>query len=271
VRRERIGSLALRAYPASFRSERGEEMLGALLDAGEDSTGAFVRGFASLIIGGCRQRARENGQLGARRLIADACCQSAVLLSVLNLSGLSERHLEPPPTWAWILLAAVLVCALLGRDRVGGICGVVLAGGLMFHQLGAQGGPGIEIIGHPGRAWFLGPEIVPFVCFAVMTFTPRIRAHDPRKLLWLIPTAVLFLIPETLVAALFLICMPLLGIILAAVDPRFAIVSVLLWTDAVAVSALLNVGLGLMTLTALLLAALITVARVRAITREIRA
>jgi len=43
VIRERIGRVALRAYPPAVRQARGLEMLGMLLDAGELSRRAFAR------------------------------------------------------------------------------------------------------------------------------------------------------------------------------------------------------------------------------------
>ncbi len=91
--RERIGGAALRAYPPPVRQARGPEMLGMLLDAGEQSRLAFVPERGSLVLGGLRERRAIAARAGTRRLIADACCQAVPiffvlwLISALNTAG----------------------------------------------------------------------------------------------------------------------------------------------------------------------------------------
>ena len=71
--RERIGQAALRAYPPAVRQTRGLEMLGMLLDAGEQSSRAFVRESGSLVLGGLRERRAITARAGTppvdRRLV----------------------------------------------------------------------------------------------------------------------------------------------------------------------------------------------------------
>jgi hypothetical protein len=67
VIRERIGQVALRAYPPAVREARGQEMLGMLLDAGEHSSLAFVRESGSVVLGGLRERGAITGRAGSRR------------------------------------------------------------------------------------------------------------------------------------------------------------------------------------------------------------
>ncbi len=85
--RERIGQAALRAYPPAVRQTRGLEMLGMLLDAGEQSNRAFVRESGSLVLGGLRERGAITARAGIRRLIADSCCQAVLIwLTLLMIS-----------------------------------------------------------------------------------------------------------------------------------------------------------------------------------------
>jgi hypothetical protein len=274
MRYQRLGSLALNAYPPSVRTVRGEEMLGTLLDAGEDSTGAFISGCASLVVGGLRERARENARIGARRLIADGFCQGAVLMGFYTLlAGIQERETPVPHgyihgwlVWKLVVVAAVLVFALLGRDRLAGLCGVGFAGYMLIHAYGlpASDAPGALVLYRWGIA---------LVCFAVMVLKPRIRAYGQRKLLWLIAgatVAVVSLMPQLAVAVAFvlLLGLPLLGMFLLPVDPRLAIASALLWADLFASATRGfhgHVRIGLVTIPVLLLTMLIVIARGKAL------
>lgn len=271
----RIGSVVLQAYPQRFRAERGEEMLGTLLDAGEDSTGAFIRGVASLLIGGLRERARENAQVGAGRLVADAFCQAAVFWSLLEL--LSDfSHYPQTPIWSLVLLAGVPVFALLGRDRLAGLCGVIAAVFVLTRGYGTplSGSEPVQL-GHPDFVFFVDRWVGPLVCFTIMVLRPRVRAHHRRRLIWLIPVSVVVIMAATpaLISAtlLFLIGLPLVGIILLPIDPRLAIASAVLWADIAAASTLGHTRLGLITLAAVMLAVLITFGRGKVLTRQTRA
>ena len=117
--RERIGQAALRAYPPAVRQTRGPEMLGMLLDAGEQSSRAFVRESGSLVLGGLRERRAITARAGTRRLIADACCQAVmILLMLLMIRALSTEVIAGPSQQLLVqgvVLAAILACAL---DRV---------------------------------------------------------------------------------------------------------------------------------------------------------
>jgi hypothetical protein len=266
-----FGSLVLRAYPRRVRAARGEEMLGTLLDAGEDSTGAFIRGIASLLISGLRERAGENAQVGARRLVADAFCQAAVFWSLLELLSDLRRYPQMP-VWGLVLLAGVPVFAILGRDRIGGLLGVaaavyVLTRGFDTPLSASEPMP----LGHPGFVFFAGRWLGPLICFTVMVVRPRVRVHDPRKIFLLIPVAALVLVSATTtvlipVTILFLIGLPLAGIILLPVDPRLAIASALLWADIGVTSTL-----GHVTLPAVAVVVLVTIGRGKVLARQTNA
>ena len=263
---ERIGSLALRAYPSDFRSVRGEEVLGTLLDAGEDSTGAFVRGCGSLLVAGLRERARSSLQVGTRRLVEDAFCLAAVLWSVYWLTSEAYRQTIEFPTWTLVLAAAVPVFALRGRDRLAGLCGLALAGYFLLRGYGVARLPGeLVSIGHPNHVFLLDRWLGPLVCFAVMVLKPRTRTSGTRRMAWIIPIAVLGVLWPPAVALLIIIGSPLLAIVLLPINPRLAIAATLVWIDVAAASTLGHVRLGLVTFPVLLLTVLIADARVRAL------
>jgi hypothetical protein len=249
-------------------------MLGTLLDAREDSVIAFVSGVASLLLGGARERARENARIGAGRLVADGFCLAAVLWSVVQELQYLTEHYELVPLWSVILLAGVPVFALLGRDRLAGLCGMTVAGYVLARNYDMTPS-GLEpvLLGHPGLVFFLDRWLGPLVCFTIMVLKPRTRAHDPRRLIWLTPAAVLLFAPATpvvlaSVALVLYLLFPLAGIVLLPIDPRLAIASAVFWADTVAASTLGHIRLGLITIPVVLLAVLVTIGRGKAISRR---
>lgn len=163
----RLGRLALRAYPADVRDECGEEMLGTLLDAGDDSRRAFARGIRSLLVGGALERARDNARVGNRRLVADAFCLAGVLSSLLELRQMTELPFGPP-VWTIVVLAGVPAFAVLGRDRMAGLCGLAVTVNALIVGFGvpaAQAGQGPLLLGHPGLVSFIDRWLGPAVCF----------------------------------------------------------------------------------------------------------
>ena len=120
--RERIGQAALRAYPPAVRQTRGLEMLGMLLDAGEQSGRAFGRESGSLVLGGLRERRAITARAGSRRLVADSCCQAVIILLMLWLFSALNTQLITGPSHQLLVqelvLAAILACALIGYERI---------------------------------------------------------------------------------------------------------------------------------------------------------
>jgi hypothetical protein len=112
VIRERIGQAALRTYPPAARQTRGLEMLGMLLDAGEQSDWVFVRDSGSLVLGGLRERRAIIARAGSRRLIADSCCKAVLIwLMLLIISRLNTQASAGPSQQLLIqegTLAAIL-------------------------------------------------------------------------------------------------------------------------------------------------------------------
>jgi hypothetical protein len=142
TRLERRCRLLLLAYPASYRRERAEEMLGTLLEATPQGRswphGRDVRG---LLVGGMRARAEVNRQLSLRVSLRTAAYAGILaflgFISVANLGGFARDALtaahrtEPlssyngPYLIALALIALTVALALADSRRV-----VVLIGAL---------------------------------------------------------------------------------------------------------------------------------------------
>ena len=187
--RKCVGVLILRLYPRSVRIERGDEMLGTLLDAGANSATAFVRESASLALAGVRARARASAQLPAARLLADAFRLAAVIWIAVSLAGISALAFAYPAGLGglelWLLLLwPVLTFSLLGYDRMAGLCGFAWVASV---QLPIALGP------YPA---LLAGSLVPLLGFIVMIISPRCRPSDARRLAWLLPTIAVSLIMQ---------------------------------------------------------------------------
>jgi hypothetical protein len=220
--RERIGRAVLRAYPRALRQARGLEMLGMLLDAGEQSCRAFVRESWSLVLGGLGERRAIARRAGNCRLIADSCCQAVLIwLTLLMISAVNIEIIAGPRQRLLIQevgLAAILALALIGFERIAAVTG--LAAIAAFGPVG----PHTQLV-------MLAKVLVPIACLLVMVLAPRQRPRDARRLVWLMPVAVLAALgpgghvglPEALAV------MSIGGLLRLPSDPRFAIACSLVW------------------------------------------
>ncbi len=219
---ERIGQAALRAYPPAARQTRGLEMLGMLLDAGEQSNWAFVRESGSLVLGGLRERGAIAARAGTRRLIADSCSQAVLIFLMLWLiRALSTEAIAGPSRQLMIqavVLAAILACALVGYERIAAVSG--LAALVAYGPLG----PRIQPV-------LLAMLLVAIGCLLVMVCGSRKRPRDPRRLLWLLPVCVLAALHAHAYVGLpeVLTVMSVGGLLRLFHDPRLAIACSLVW------------------------------------------
>jgi hypothetical protein len=131
---ERRCQRLLAAYPAEYRRERGDEILGTLLEATPESRDwPRARDVRALIIGGLRARAAAN-----RGLSTAANIRLALLLGVAiylsqyaasyvrgfaqSMAGPSTEHISAAAGWreltVGLLIAAVVTCAWRGRRRL---------------------------------------------------------------------------------------------------------------------------------------------------------
>jgi hypothetical protein len=224
--REDAARIALLAHPGSARAARGDEMLATLLDVSAGSGRRFLVELADLTRAGLRDRATVTARVGAPRLVADGLCLAAIWVATLDLVTLlaqRARGMEGPllalPSIA--LLAAALVLALIGLDRLAG------AAALMWTALRLP-----ELLHlHPGLSG-LAPEVLPLVCFTALLLAPRRRAPDPERLGWLlVPGGLLMLFgpgvgnSPVLFGAVVLGVLALMAfaVVLLPTDPRLAI------------------------------------------------
>lgn len=227
MNRERLARAALRALPRQLRALQGEEMLGTLLDASASASPArFVRELVDLLRAGFRARAMQTASIGARRLLADGFCRGAILVMTLDLSTLLAQRLdgmEHDPLLSWTsisLLAVILTTALIGAERLAGIA--ALAWTLARFP---------ELVAHNPTFNGVAPTIVPCICFGVLLVSPRRRALDLRRVLWLAACAVLVAAfgprgaggPITAVIGLAAILLVVAAVFRLTTDPRLAI------------------------------------------------
>ena len=223
--RERIGQAALRAYPPAVRQTRGLEMLGMLLDAGEQSNPAFARESGSLVLGGLRERRAITARAGTRRLIADSCCQAVLIwLTLWIISALNTEFIAGPSQQLLVqqvMLGAILACALIGFERIAAI------GGLAAFAASGPLGP----LGPHTQLVLFARGLVPIACLLVMVRAPRQRPRDPRRLLWLVPVIVLAALQPHAWVGLpeVLAVMSAGGLLRLFHDPRLAIACSLVW------------------------------------------
>jgi hypothetical protein len=232
---ERHCGLLLRAYPAAYRSERGEEIVGTLLETTpEGSAWPLPRDIRGLVVGGLQARAALN-----RRNTTAANLRVAVLVGVAAYLafavaqdlgqfaaelGYSRGH-ALPFNWPLLIVATLIVVTLvlawLSRRRP-----IVLAGAL----------PSAAALAVVGPWWpsTFGPVVTALACLAVLIAVAG-RERPDRRWLWLISPIVLAgllmagVLPgasleEADVLALYLLAtLAVVGIAWLAIDARLAI------------------------------------------------
>jgi hypothetical protein len=184
---ERHCQLLLRLYPVAYRGERGEEIIGTLLETTpEGRTWPLPRDIRGLAIGGLRARAQLNrcNTTAANLRVAVFVGVAAYLawIAAVNLGGLgyTAGHGWPfawPPVVLATLNVVTLVLAWLRLRRA-----VVLAGALPAAASLALAGPW-----HP---YDVGYAVAELTCLAVLVALAG-RERPDRRWLWLIGPIVL--------------------------------------------------------------------------------
>ena len=188
TRLERRCRLLLRLYPAAYRAERGEEILGTLLETTpEHRSWPLVRDVRAIAIGGLRARCALN-----RRRTTAANVRVAVVVGVaayLCLDAATWFHtthvaklctapfctqFAGPPWLGPALIAAAVVLACTCRRRVVILCAVLPAAVLVWLDAGST-------------SYVLGAPEVVLPCLTVLV----ILAGGPQRpgIGWLLPLA----------------------------------------------------------------------------------
>lgn len=241
---ERRCRLLLTVYPAEYRRERGEEILGTLLEATPQGRGwPRARDVRALITGGLRARAAAN-----RRLSTAADIRLGVLLGVawvlsafavgflldfaISSAGVATARETAASGWwellAGVLIAAAVTCAWRGRRRLLVACALLAAAAviwLLVHQ------PAYAIGGYVFTAMPAGAAGGLLLCLAALILLARRAERPARSWLWLIGLVVadslLGLMPGSLLLSwlrpVLLLTMFIVPIAWSAVDARPAL------------------------------------------------
>lgn len=194
----------LSAYPDSYRSERGDEIVTTLLDmSAPDRRWPASREIAAILVGAVRTHARHNrsrqaGQvwagglrMAALFLLAQAC-SGAAIHSGFDLTNLTRQPAAETASFvaATLLCAIALVCVASGRYWPAVTAG---AGALGLEMVGSQavGGGGPSFLFGPGEEFFYPLAIALIGCVALVA----VRPPAGGGLAWLaaVPVAVVFL------------------------------------------------------------------------------
>ena len=188
---ERHARLLLRVYPAVYRRERGEEIIGTLLEASDGRTWPRLRDVRALAVGGLRARAAQNRQrtVGANlrvAVMAGLAIYTAFWFATY-MDGVVQGFVfigpgsEPPAGWSsWpaavtALLGGATVVLAWTSPRIGLLAGALAAAAvivfavanhdtLVAHVGQLLGLAGVAALapraGHPSRHWLWLPGVI---------------------------------------------------------------------------------------------------------------
>jgi hypothetical protein len=173
TRLERRGRLLLRAYPAGYRQQRGEEILGTLLEASPPGRSwPRPRDSWALVLGGLRARAMHN-----QRLPIVASLRLATLLGVcvyLSFSAFGYLLDGWQPALVGLLLCVAALAPWLGRRPA--MTAAVLAAGVVLALAVATG---------PLTTIALLPVGITCLALAAAAILSAGAERPPRAWLWL--------------------------------------------------------------------------------------
>jgi hypothetical protein len=209
-------------------------MLATLLDSSDGSTRAFAGEMVELCRAGLRARSRATAGRGLGRLVADGVCVAVMFWIAWWVQRWVSFQFEPgdgTTPWQLSLLAASLVLALIGYDRIAAAIG--------FAWIAVANAVSPIVLNHFDATNFThGPpqvitqDLALFVLLCVMALAPRRRTPDLRRLAWLVPIAAVgwggsLGAGPAIVAVL---AISVVGIATISSDPRLAIAAALWWT-----------------------------------------
>jgi hypothetical protein len=194
---ERRCRLLLRAYPAAYRRDRGEEIIGTLLEATPAGRSwPLARDIRGLVMGGLRARAALN-----RRQTTAANLRIAVLVGAAGYLAFSAGAYlrvgllilavpQVPNQAGWpALIVAVLVAAAVAMAWVGNRRAVLVAAAI------AAVGVSLTASWHDAQ---LGWPTTELACLAALALLAG-RAEPPGRH-WLWPVALAAAVPLTILA-----------------------------------------------------------------------
>ncbi len=179
---ERRSRWLLRVYPADYRRERGEEMIGTLLEAIPAGLGwPRLRDVRGLAVGGLRARAALNRRLSMTANLRIAVMAGSSLYLVMHAAeilgwDMSELRLNLRPAWYWPgeLVAALLVATVL-------LTWITPRAIAATSALAAA--VAVYVVGQHNQLLPFVPLLVSLASLVLLA--PR-QGRPPRKWLWLI-------------------------------------------------------------------------------------
>jgi hypothetical protein len=232
---ERRCWLLMTAYPTEYRRERGEEIIGTLLDTTPQGRGwPLARDVLALIIGGLRARGAANRRLSTAADIRlgvllgvaielSACAAGFLMDFVTSPAVLGTAHDTAASGWrellAGLLTAAAVTCAWRGRRRLLAVSASAAAAAviwLLIHQpVHDSGGTTVTTLS-AGVAGSL------LLCLAALVLLVRQTERPSPSWLWLIglmvATEILpWLVPGNVVVHSWLLPALLLTIVIVSI------------------------------------------------------
>lgn len=181
----------LRCYPAGYRRERGEEIIGTLLDASTDRSLPRLRDICALVLGGLMARAAQNRQRTVATNLRVAAMAGLAIYTALWFATYVDGVVQgfvwfgpgsaPPfglmswPAAVTALLAGATVVLAWTAPRMGLVAGALAAAAvvvfavashdsLLAHVVQVLGLAGLAALapraGHPSRHWLWLPGMI---------------------------------------------------------------------------------------------------------------
>jgi hypothetical protein len=220
---ERRSRLLLHAYPATYRLERGDEMIATLLETTPGGqTWPRPRDIRALAVGGLRARAAQNRRLStAANLRVAVMAGVSMYLVMIAAEYLGTWVIDPGPLrYEWramavgLLIVVAVLLAWVAPRMIAALSG--LAAAVAIYLAGRQIAP-------------LWPLISLTVCVAAIVLLAPRSARPPRRWLWLIGAFGVAVVASNYGSAeLMLQVAPLLaygvvGVAWLAIDARLAV------------------------------------------------
>lgn len=255
---ERRARWLLRAYPTAYRRERGDEILGTLLEATpEGRSWPRLRDAKALVVSGLQARAAQNRQRTTAANVRVAVMVGLTLFNSLWVAAYSSRVITslmhgyavngPWSLAAYALLSAATVVLVWTAPRVSVVTAALAVASAVVYYLGLNAVVvvpaflqvlyliGLVALGlrgsRPSRRWLWLPGVIavatPFIGIAIWSGWLGI------SFVWLMPGALL--LPAAVVSILWI-----------GIDPRLilALATYLVAAAAQSVSAFVQYGLG---------------------------
>jgi hypothetical protein len=228
-RLERRRRLLLRAYPAAYRQDRGEEITGTLLEATKPGHAwPPLRDLRSLIAGGLRARAAQNRERTTAANLRVAALAGIAAYLAFTATGLVQNFVRYQVVLGWgsqfspyswpLAAGMILMLVTVALVWLSGRRGIVLCGALPAAAAASYAG-----MWHAAAA---ATDITYLACLAAMVALANGRCRPGWRWLWPVGLAAavpLLAAQAPVLAATVLLTVAALGLGSMALDARLAV------------------------------------------------